>query len=105
MSRKEYDKAAEKLIQSLIDNKRLIESGWETLRSIYCPISAPPEQISDMRISFFHGASFLFESIMRMLEPEKEPTAKDEERMTAIQIELEKFEKDFRAKMRRRCNS
>jgi len=99
MNRNKFDELAEKAIQELVDSGKLVESGWHVVKQSWCPPDAPPEQISDMRTSFFLGASFLFDSIIRMLEPGEECTKNDENRMDAVEKELREFETQLKVKL------
>jgi hypothetical protein len=85
----------ERLSRELVDQGKLIEAGWISLR-LACRIEdAPAIQLEEMRMAFFAGAQHLFGSIMTMLEPDAEPTDKDLERMEKIQSELDAFIADF----------
>lgn len=85
----------ERLSRDLTDKGMLIESGWIGLR-LACDLEdAPKIQLEEMRNAFFAGAQHLFTSIMTILDPGAEPTAKDLERMDQIDRELKAFINDF----------
>jgi len=84
--------------RKLVDEDRLIEAGWITLKAVYIHPEAPPAQIEAMRNAFFAGAQHLFSSIMVMMDPEIDPTTKDLSRMQAISDELDAFLKEFKEK-------
>jgi hypothetical protein len=59
---------------------------------------APEVQVNEMRMAFFAGAQHVFASIVSMLEPGAEATDNDLMRMSLIQIELEIFVQQFKAR-------
>lgn len=75
----------------LSEEGKIIEAGWQSLRLIAIPDNASPTQVSEMRKSFFAGAQHLWASIMTILDPNAEPTAKDMQRMDLINNELAAF--------------
>jgi hypothetical protein len=81
----------ERLSHKLVDEGRLIEAGWTTLRAIAIPADASEAQLRDMRIAFFAGARHLLGSIMSILDAGEEPSEADLNRMDRINAELEKF--------------
>lgn len=85
----------ERLSRELADKGQLIEAGWVGLRLVAIPLDASPVQLDEMRNAYFAGAQHLFSSIMTILEPDAEPTAKDLERMDLIDRELRKFIQQF----------
>lgn len=84
----------EKTTRSLCDQGKLIEAGWEAMRILSMPPDAPPVQVTEMRKAFFFGAQHLFASIMAIMDPGKEPTDQDLNRMTLIHQELDTFTKE-----------
>lgn len=84
-----------KLTEQLTDQGKLIEAGWIGLRIAAVNKNADEIQLHEMRMSFFAGASHLFSSIMAILDPGEEPTAKDMKRLDMIHNELQAFIKDF----------
>lgn len=85
----------ERLSRELADKGQLIEAGWVGLRLVAIPLDAPPAQLDEMRNAYFAGAQHLFSSIMTILEPDAEPTAKDLQRMDLIDRELRTFIQQF----------
>lgn len=83
----------------LIDEGKLLEAGWASLRAAAIDPNAPDIQLSEMRLAFFAGAAHVYSSIMAMLEPGEEPTDKDLARMQQIAAELEAFGKVFEARV------
>jgi hypothetical protein len=79
----------DRLTKQLIDDGKLIEAGWVAMRIAAGLINAPPAQLHDMRLAYLAGAQHLFASIITMLDPGAEPTAKDFLRMDSIHHELE----------------
>jgi hypothetical protein len=74
-----------------VDQGKLIEAGWVTLRFMTIPDDAPEVQVTEMRRAYFAGCQHLFASIMLILEPGAEPTEKDLKRMGLIRAELDAF--------------
>ena len=84
-----------KLSQALIRDKRI-----ETLWLLYAHhVKVPPggTQWIETRRAFFGGATTLFETIMRVLEPDAEPTEKDLARMDRIAKELARWGDEMKA--------
>lgn len=86
----------DELLRQATDKGKLIELEWLSFVKAVMPPNASDVQISEMRKAFFAGAQHLFGSIMSILEPDAEPTEKDLERMTLIDIELKEFVKQLR---------
>lgn len=87
------------LTKSLVDSGQLIEAGWVGFKIAVKLQDAPAEQLHEMRGAFFSGALHVFTSVMSVLEPCAEPTAKDMERMSAICDELKGFQKELEARV------
>lgn len=86
----------DRVMRDLSDKGKVIEAGWESYRLRVLPMEAPPVQVRETRLAFFCGASYLFSSIMHILEPgDTEPTEADLRRMDLIARELQKFEHEF----------
>lgn len=85
----------QKLSRELTDSGKLIEAGFVGLRIAAMDKDAPEIQVNEMRMAFFAGAQHLFDTIMTVLEPDAEPTAKDLHRMDLIDKELRAFIADF----------
>lgn len=95
---KEY---VDEFCRALVDKGLLIEAGWAGLRLTAMHPEAPPNQLDEMRMAFFAGAQHLFSSIMGILEPDAEPTAKDLIRMDQIDKELKRFLEEFKLRTAR----
>jgi len=90
------DKAhLERLTRELVDQGKIIEAGWVSLRLAAIPLDAPADQLEEMRNAFFAGAQHLFLSIMTMLEGGDDPTKNDLSRMELIDLELRAFINDY----------
>lgn len=85
----------EQLSRELTDKGLLIEAGWVGLRLAAIPFDAPALQIEEMRNAFFAGASYLYSSIMTIMDADREPTDADLARMEKIDAELKAFIGDF----------
>jgi len=90
-------KLADMLAKRFVDEGLLVEAGWQAYRSFMNP-DAPEIQFEECRTAFFAGAQHLFGSLISMLDPGNENTAKDIERMTQINAELAAFAVTFAAK-------
>jgi hypothetical protein len=82
--------------KKLIEEGKLIEAGFVSLKMIALDKNASPAQISDMRTAFFAGAHHVFSSIMTTLDEGAEPTAADLKHVEMIHKELDKFVKQFK---------
>jgi hypothetical protein len=91
-------KLADDLAKKLTDEGKLIEAGWVTYDRLVLSPEAPQIQRDECRMAFFAGAQHLFGSILGILEPGADPTAKDLERMSQIDVELRTFIAIFSAK-------
>lgn len=89
--------ALNRAMKAANDKGRLIEVGWLSLRVAAIPAEAPEVQLAEMRQAFFAGAQHLFSSLMAIMDADREPTAKDLERMDLIQRELDEFISVFAA--------
>lgn len=81
----------ERLTKQLADDGKLIEAGWIGLRIATGLISAPADQLDEMRKAYMAGAQHLFSSIMTFLDEGEDPTEADMNRMSLIAAELEAF--------------
>lgn len=81
----------ERLSRQLVDDGKLIEAGWISLRIAAVPLDAPAVQLDEMRKAYMAGAQHLFASIMTILEPDEEPTDNDLRRMDLIAGELSAY--------------
>jgi hypothetical protein len=88
-------KALDDLSKKLTDQGKLIEAGWIGCRIMWVPKDAPEVQVTEMRRAYMAGAQHLFASIMGILDPGTEPTAKDLARMDLIHTELEAFRRSL----------
>lgn len=79
-------------MRRLMDSGRLVESGWMTYRRLAIPPHAPPIQLRECRLAFWHGASFLFQSLMHAMEPGTDETPADLRRVAKLHEELDRFE-------------
>lgn len=94
----------EHITKKFADEGRLIEGGWQAMRLLTLPPTAPEVQVTEMRKAYFTGAQHLFASIMTVLDPDDddEPTPNDLRRMDLIHKELQGFEADLRREVMRR---
>jgi hypothetical protein len=58
----------DELTKRLVDEGKIIEAGWISLRLTVIPKDAPEIQLNEMRTVFFAGAQHLFGSILSMLD-------------------------------------
>lgn len=81
--------AALGITKELTDKGKLVEAGFAAFRHFVIAKDAPPDQVREMRLAFMAGAEHLFSSIMGILDPGEDPTAKDLARMDLIHTEIE----------------
>lgn len=74
---------------------KLIEGGWVAYVATSGLDTAPELQRTEMRKAYMLGAQHLFASIMGILDSDREPTAKDMQRMDLIHRELDAFRRSL----------
>lgn len=82
----------------LVDEGKLIEAGWVSLKLTAYPNGMTPDQEQQLRQAFFAGAQHLIASICSFLEPDADITDKDLQRMNNVQRELDEFIQDYTAR-------
>lgn len=82
---------ADQIINTLADQGKIVEGGWQAFKILRIPATAPERQKEEMRKAFFLGAQHLFAAVTGMLDPGTEPTEKDMRRMELIYKELKDF--------------
>lgn len=85
----------DKILAEWADKGKIIEGGWMAYVATSGLESAPELQRKEMRKAYMLGAQHLFASIMGILDPGSEPTAKDLKRMDLIHNELEAFRRSL----------
>ena len=93
--------AADALAKRLIDEGKLIESGWVIFEGLTVPREAGQTQRREMRLAFMAGAQHVFASLMSVLDPGEEPTERDMRRMDSIHNELELVRKELELRYKR----
>jgi hypothetical protein len=93
----EWHKLMDDLAKRFVDDGKLIEVGFIGLRKHVMHPDAPQEQVREMRMAFMAGAQHLFASILAVLDPDREPTERDMQRMGKINDELEAFAAEMAA--------
>lgn len=96
---KQIHEVTDKLTKELVDQGRLIEAGWVSLRKFAIPKNASEEQLREMRMAFFAGAQHLWGAVNSIMEAGDEPTVADLQRMSKINDELEQFVAALKAKL------
>jgi len=96
----EIDKARmraihEAIVKQLVDEGKIIEGGWQSLRMLTLSPNATPLQLEEMRRAFFAGAQHLFASMMNMLDAGNDATDDDMRRMILIDSELAAFREEI----------
>ena len=86
----------DEITKKLVDEGKIIEAGWVSLKMMTIPKNAPQIQIDEMRNAFFAGAQHLFGSIMSVLEEGSEETEADLNRMRKIADELDNFIEEYK---------
>lgn len=80
------------------DRGHIIEAGFAAMIQATYPKweEMPLDQLKEIRMAFFGGAQHLWGSIMNMLDPGEEPSARDMRRMDLIAHELDAFITEFK---------
>lgn len=86
----------DEVTKKLVDEGKIIEAGWASLKMMTIPKNAPQIQIDEMRNAFFAGAQHLFGSMMSMLEERSEETEANISRMHKIADELDSFIEEYK---------
>lgn len=85
---------AAELMQQLVDEGKLVETGWAVASALIVPAEASLAQLKELRKAFYLGADHLFCSMLIMLSAGDQ--GEDFRRMRNIQRELEIFRKQFK---------
>jgi hypothetical protein len=87
-------KTIDALTKDLMDKGLIVEAGWVGLKLITLPRK---EHEEDMKAAFFAGAMHVFTSMIAAAEGNNsdEPTENEQNRMTNLNNELEKFGREF----------
>jgi len=88
--------AIDSLLRDQTDQTNVIETLWR-FYAAYVKVPAGGTQWIESRRCFFAGASTLFETVMRILEPGSEPTDADLARVDRIARELQRWGEDMKA--------
>jgi hypothetical protein len=70
---------------------KVIEEGFNSYKAMVIPKDAPEVQVTECRRAFYAGAAILLQSMMIIMDADREPTANDLMKMAAIQEELDAF--------------
>jgi hypothetical protein len=85
----------DKILAEWADKGKIVEGGWVAYVATSGLDTAPELQRKEMRKAYMLGAQHLFASIMGILDPGSEPTAKDLKRMDLIHQELDAFRRSL----------
>jgi len=96
MARPDLDRIAARISEELTDRGVLVQGGWLTFNSVCLPADMSDNMRDICRIAFFAGSQHLWSSVMTILDPNTEPTARDMARMNSIHGELQQFAKELR---------
>jgi hypothetical protein len=87
------------LTKRLVDEGKIVEAGWVTLRLQAISKDATETQLDHMRTAFFAGAQHVFKSICSILEQDEKATEADlRGHLLNIQAELGDFIAQYRLK-------
>jgi hypothetical protein len=98
-------KVVDEVSKKLVDEGLIIEAGFVGYRRFVLHADAPQIQIDETRWAFFAGAQHLFASIMSVMDSDKEPTAKDMQRMDQIHAELQTFARQIELRIKTKGNA
>jgi hypothetical protein len=88
--------AVDELSKALADRGQLVDIGWKAYRTVMLARHAQSAEMEEQfRYAYFSGAQHLFASIMAVMDSDREPTARDLERMSKISDELEGFAREL----------
>lgn len=71
-----------------------IAKGWSSYLVTVMSPQAPPIQVRETKRAFYAGAQHFLMSVMRIMDPEAEPTAADLARLEAMDQELQAFARE-----------
>lgn len=91
----EHKKLHDDAVKTLADSGKLVEAGFMSLRLSVIPEDAPLLQVAEMRLAFMAGAQHMLASIITILAPGKDPTAKDLQRMQLLYDEMGAWAKEL----------
>lgn len=74
---------------------KLIADAWRDFEIQVVPLNAPDVQRTECRRAFYQGALSLFHGMVKMFDPDKEPTEADLKKMEAISAEIDQFLEDL----------
>jgi hypothetical protein len=74
----------------------MIEKEWRKF-CLACFGDISEQQYTDLRRTFYGGASAMYFSLLSMLDPGDEPTDADLQKMRDLHAELHKFNEDVKA--------
>lgn len=94
-----HEKVAAAVTKAAADNGKLIEAGFNALRSMAIAPDAPQIQVDEMRLAYMAGAQHLWASIMSVLDPGEEETPADLMRMAMIQDELDAWKQTLELRL------
>ena len=84
-------RVASEITKELMDEGKLIEAGFATMRHLAIRDDASMEEVEAMRLAYMAGAEHLFRSMMVALDPGDEPTEADMRRLELIGNELDEW--------------
>jgi hypothetical protein len=86
----------DQISKATADRGQLIDIGWKAYRVVMLSRHAQSAEMEDQfRYAYFSGAQHLFASIMGILDADREPTARDLDRMSTINDEMEGFAREL----------
>lgn len=94
-----HKEIAAAISKAAVDNGKLIETGFDALRTLAIAKDAPQVQVDEMRLAFMAGAQHLWGAMMDCLDPGADETPADLQRMQSIQYELDRWEQKIRLRI------
>ncbi|MCG7904391.1 MAG: hypothetical protein JAY60_18440 [Candidatus Thiodiazotropha weberae] len=85
--------------KTVADDGKLIEAGFNALRTMAIAPDAPQIQVDEMRLAYMAGAQHLWASIMSVLDPGEKETPGDLMRMAKIQAELDAWQQTLELRL------
>lgn len=83
-------------MDKLLEQGKLIEAGWESLRATCISDGATEAALRNMRFCFYAGAHHVFASLWTSFDGEEEATDEDVARVEHLHDEMLRFQEELR---------
>lgn len=93
----------ERLTAKLVEEGKHVEAGWHSYLIDVVPPDSSPEQIENMRLTFYAGATHLFETLL--LDADDEASGDDLDKLDDVEKELAAFRASLVAQLKTAGNA